>query len=91
MDFPPEANLLSIEDKVLDAGLGAVMGAEWRLSSRLILQVEYSLRFYYERYRTDSLIQFLTSTPGIIEENTEDFDFYKFDTGDIKTGFSIMF
>jgi hypothetical protein len=91
MDNPPESDLREFESEALDAGFRAILGGEWQLSSHLILQVEYSLRLYYERYHVDTLTQFLSSSPGFIEEENWNVDFYKFDAGDIKTGFSILF
>jgi hypothetical protein len=77
--------------KILDAGLIAIMGAEWHLGDLLVLQVEYSLRFYYESFRTERSLNDPRTSPEFTREDTRDFDYYRIHAGNIKTGFSVTF
>jgi hypothetical protein len=77
--------------RVLETGLSAIMGAEWRLSRLLVLQVEYSLRFYYERYRRDITHRNPFPSPEYNFESSDELDSYRVSAGYIRTGVSIMF
>lgn len=75
----------------LVTGLTTIMGAEWCLSPLLVLQVEYSLKFYYERYRRNETYHNPFNSPERNSEYSNDFDYYRIGAGYIRTGVSIVF
>jgi len=80
-----------VDRTVLATGLTTITGAEWRLSRLLVLQVEYSLKFYYERYRRKGTYHNPFNSPERNSEYSNDLDYYRIGAGYIRTGVSIVF